>query len=246
MRHVTYPNAPIIEAIFDVQVELPENVGIAQLDAFCGEIARAYPEKKERRRFEGKFEVKQGQAATAESIDLGLDGFLSWSADRKQVVQARLNGLSFSRLKPYESWDQHFSEFLKNLRLYFQEIAPLRIRRAATRFVNVIEIPLEDIEWHKYFSDAPKSPFRDALIVNFFNRLELKLLKSNATAVITRTIVQSNNPAVKSVVLDIEVFVDMSSEADIEMVAKVFKNLRGQKNKIFEKILTKRAKELFL
>jgi uncharacterized protein (TIGR04255 family) len=241
-----YSKAPIIEAIFDVQVELPENAGIAQLEAFCEKIAGSYPEKKERRRFEGKFEVKQGQSATAESVDLGLDGFLSWSADRLQVVQARFDGLSFSRLKPYESWDQHFPEFCKNLELYFQETSPVRVKRVVTRFINIIEIPLDDLEWNKYFADTPKELIRDAPVANFFSRLELNLLKSSAKAVITRTIMQSNNPAVKRVVLDIEVFVDMSIVPDIEMVSKVFKNLRKLKNTIFSKILTKRAKELIL
>ncbi len=240
-----YSKAPIVEAIFDVQVELPKRIGISELEAFCLNIADAYPVKKERRRFEGRFEVKNGKEATTESMDLGIDGFLNWSQDEKQVLQVRLDGCGFSRLKPYESWDQHFSEFIKNLKLYFDMLSPVRVNRVTTRFINVIEIPLGKIEWDKYFVNAVRAPIRDALVTNFFNRLEFNVSEFNAKAVVTYTIMQSNDPIFLPVVLDIEVFTDVSSAPDDKVISMIFQKLRKLKNDIFEENLTPQAKELF-
>jgi uncharacterized protein (TIGR04255 family) len=240
-----FHNAPIVEAIFDIQMELPQSIGIAELEAFCKTFASAYPEKKARRKFSGKFEVKDNEEPSAETFNLGVAGILNWSPDHKQALQIRLDGFSFSRLKPYEKWDVHFTEFLKYLRLYCEKMSPVQLKRVATRFINVIELPREWVDWGEYFINAARAPISNALVTNFFDRLEFSFPSSNVKASVTHAIMQSNDPLKLPVVLDIETFMEINTKPDLTMIEKLFHNLRETKNQIFRNSLTDKAKELF-
>ena len=240
-----YLNAPIVEAIFDVQMELPQNIGIPELEAFCKIFSAAYPEKKARRKFAGKFEVKDNAEPSAETFNLGMAGILNWSPNHKQALQVRLDGFSFSRLKPYEKWDVHFTEFLKYLRLYCEKMSPVQLKRVATRFINVIELPRETVNWEEYFINAARAPISNALVTNFFDRLEFSFPLSNVKASVTHAIMQSNNPLKLPVVLDIETFMEINTKPDLTMIEELFHNLRETKNQIFRDSLTDKAKELF-
>lgn len=244
-NHNSYPNSPIVEAIFDVHMELPQNIGFAELEAFGNTIASAYPEKKARRKFASKIEI-QHENPSVEAINLGIASILNWSSDHKQALQVRLDGLSFSRLKPYEKWNVHFTEFLKYLEMYCKSISPLQIKRVATRFINVIELPREHTNWEDYFINVSSPPIPNGLVTNFFDRIEFALPLSNIKASVTQAIMQSNDPLKLPVILDIETFVEMNTKPDLEMVKNIFENLRDAKNQIFENSLTFKAKEIFL
>jgi uncharacterized protein (TIGR04255 family) len=242
-KHSSYLNPPIVEAIFDVQMELPQDVGIAELEIFGKTIASTYPEKKAQRKFASKFEIKN-EEPSAEAFNLGIAGILNWSSDHKQALQVRLDGFSFSRLKPYEKWDVHFTEFLKYLTLYCEHISPLQIKRVATRFVNVIELPRGHVNWEEYFVNAARTPILNASVTNFFDRVEFTFPSSNVKASVTHAIMQSNDPLKLPVVLDIETFVEMNTKPDLEMIKNLFQNLREAKNQIFQESLTSKAKEI--
>ena len=52
------PNAPITEAVLDIQVELPANVKLGQLEAMHRDIRDRYPNRRTRKRIEGTVNVK--------------------------------------------------------------------------------------------------------------------------------------------------------------------------------------------
>ncbi len=234
---------PVTEAIFEVQVELPPEVTIADLEQLCSKINLEYPKKSPRKRFMGRIEF-QGEQSASESIDLGVDGFLNWSVDEKQVIQFRLDGYSFSRLKPYNRWEEHFPEVLKFWSLFSKAVSPVLIKRIIVRFINVIEIPRES-ELQHYFINNPKLPSDKSLLINFFNRIEFYLSDKNTRAVITQALASSNNPVSKSMILDIEASQVINSPINENTVSDVFQILRDVKNDIFKKSLTEKAEELF-
>lgn len=240
---ITY--SPVSEALFDIQVELPQEITFADLENLSNDIKAQYPNMKARQRFGGSFELKEGHVAKTESIDLGIDGFLNWSSDEKQVVQFRLDGFSFSRLRPYNRWEEYFPEVMKNWNLYAKKLKPIRIKRVAVRYINTIEIPFKGFELKNYFVNFPKSPLKTSTLESFFNRVEFSLPDSKIKAVITQNLVQSNNPVSSPVIIDIEVSSEVNLQLDEKAVIEVFKILRIYKNDIFEKSLRPKAKELF-
>lgn len=240
----SYPRAPITEALFDIQVELPKKVTVADLDRLSSEISSDYPGKQARQRFAGRFELKASQGPV-ESIDLGIDGFLNWSSDKKQVVQFRLDGYTFSRVKPYIGWDEHFQEVVKNWNLYAKKLSPIRVKRVAVRFINIIELPLKNPMLNEYFISFPRAPIKTSVLSNFFNRMEFFLSDFDARATVTQTLAKSNSPTATPIILDLEVFREISSQPDIKMLSETFKVLRDIKNDIFQECLTQKTKDLF-
>lgn len=237
--------APVTEAIFEIQVELPLEVTIENLDQLCGKIKSEYPTKRSRKRFEGKIELKKDGPPASQSIDLGVDGFLNWSVDEKQVVQFRLDGYSFSRLKPYSKWEKHFPEVFRLWTLFSKTVSPLRIKRIAIRFINVIEIPRESA-MQDYLANYPKPPSDGFVLNNFFNRIELNIPDKNINAIITQALANSNDPINKSIILDIEVFKEINSQINENTITDVFQVLRDVKNDVFKKSLTDKAEGLFI
>lgn len=242
--HTPILNAPVKEAIFEVQVELPFVVTPEDLEKLCNEVKQDYPKKQSRKRFEGLIEMKKEGPSTSETIDLGVDGFISWSEDDTQVVQFRLDGYSFSRLKPYNRWEEHFPEVVKLWGLYSRAVFPIRIKRIAIRFINVIQVPRES-ELQDYFINFPKLPSDKSLLSNFFNRIEFSLSDKNITAVVTQALTSSNDPMSKPIILDIEASQEINSQINENTVVEVFQVLREVKNDIFKKSLTEKAGELF-
>lgn len=239
-----YFRAPVMEAIFEIQVELPLEVTVVDLEKLCNEITSEYPKKRPRKRFEGKIEFQGDQTPVSKSIDLGIDGFLNWSINEKQVVQFRFDGYSFSVLKPYYSWDKHFPDVIKNWNIYSNKVSPVRIKRIAIRFINVIEIPGES-DLQDYFINSPKLPSEISVLNNFFNRIEFLIPEKNINAVVTQTLAKSFDPINKPIILDIEASRDINLQINEKSISDVFQMLRDVKNDIFKKSLMKKTMELF-
>lgn len=238
-----YPHAPLTEAIFEIQVELPPDATITHLEQLTNKICVEYPKKRSRKRFEGKIGFNE-QTIVSDSMDLGIDGFLNWSTDEKQVVQFRLDGYSFSRLKPYQSWDEHFPEVIKNWNIYSENVVPIRIKRIAIRFINVIEIP-RDSSLQEYFINTPKLPSVTFPLNNFFNRIEFLIPEKNVNVVVTQTFGKSLDPTKKSIILDVEAAQEINSKISDNSMMDVFQVLRNVKNDVFKKSLTEKTTELF-
>lgn len=240
-----YSNAPITEALFDIQVDLPETVSIKDLDKLCLDIVSQYPTKKSRKRFEGTFKIEEKSGIKPEKNNTGIDGFLNWSSDQKEVVQFRLDGFAFSRLKPYEKWDKHFSKVIQNWTLYEQKLSPLLIKRVTLRFINTIEIPSEISYLSDYFVNSPQIPIEKARLSNFFNRIEFSLDDPDTRAIVTQTLVQYKKTTIIPVIFDSEIFKDVNIAPDAKRLSDIFNHLRKFKNEIFEKSLKQKAKDLF-
>ena len=68
--------APITEALIDIRVKLKDGVDVAIFNALRDKIASDYPSQKERRRWQGTIEFKQGETPIPAGLDLGSDGLL--------------------------------------------------------------------------------------------------------------------------------------------------------------------------
>lgn len=238
------PRAPVTEALFDIQVELPQDIRVDTLEQLCDSVQNEYPTKQSRRRFEGRIELKADQVSGSESIDLGIDGFLGWSEDSKQVVQFRFDGFSYSRLKPYIDWEQHFPNVVKYWRIYSEKTSPIKVKRIALRYINLIAIPFK-FHWEDCFINFPKLPLERSTLSNFFNRLEFLLPEESIKAIVTQKLALSNDPIHKSAILDIEVVKKINSQISEESIADVFDLLREVKNDVFFKSLHSKTMELF-
>ena len=154
-RHLK--NAPITEALIDLRVRPPKNFQVEKLREPKKELMDGLPAPEELRRFEGGFQIKRGEAAMF-SKDQGLFGFRFKSGDGLNVAQFRIDGFTFSRLKPYTSWETIFPQAWRLWLGYVELAAPESVTRIAVRYINRLELPLPFEEFSEYLEAPPNLP----------------------------------------------------------------------------------------
>ena len=135
-----FPKAPITEGLIDIRVQLPGNVSLADLEQLHTKIKGKYPDKKTRRMWHGTIELKNGEEPQRTS-HVQDQGYLFSTSDGKRVLQYRLDGFTFSRLRPYTRWEEVYSEAQKLWEIYRLATKPVSVTRLALRYINSIEIP---------------------------------------------------------------------------------------------------------
>lgn len=243
-EYTTYPNAPITEALLDIRVELSKEVTLSKLEAFHNDIKNHFPEKQQRISIKAGFKLSQG---TPESIPItgGPDGYLFKSPADKKIVQVRLDGFTFNKLKPYENWDIFCSEARQLWDIYFGITNPIKTTRIALRYINRIEIPLPIKDFKEYILTTPEiAPKLPQALSHFFMQLVIPNPDIEANAIITQTM---ENPTGNRLplILDIDVSRETNYTDNTVEMWNEFKKLRSFKNEIFINTITKKAEELF-
>jgi uncharacterized protein (TIGR04255 family) len=170
-RH--YSRSPVAEAIIDFQVELPEGVGLADLER-CQDAA--YPLKKALADSAGQIKLVKDEL-TSPAV-----GFLFISADQKQLFQAHLKGCTMHRLAPYAGWEPFRDEARRLWNTYRQTARPLRVARVALRYVNRLNLPLPVAELKDYLRTSPEvSPDLPQELAGFFMQLNIPLRDIKST-----------------------------------------------------------------
>src|SRR5579863_4601559 len=85
----TLQNAPITEAIIDVQVQLPPEVNLAHLRRFHEGLEKRFPRIDERRKVSATFQMDSRSVSEIRSSE-STDGWLMRSENESLIVQARL------------------------------------------------------------------------------------------------------------------------------------------------------------
>ncbi len=217
-----------------------EPAGLLELH---GRIKDAYPQVLERRRWTQEIVVKDGAVQAPVTQDLGLNGYQFASADNKRVAQFRLDGFTFSRLKPYEDWEKFQGE-ARRLWETYASLKP-RVRRVAVRYINIIDIPLPITEFRDFLPSIPPAPQEMNLgLAAFLNRVGVIDQNGEFQATISQALQPPSNPTVATVLLDIDVFKEQEFDLDYINVWKILDRYHAVKNELFFHAITEKTVEL--
>ena len=240
-----FRNAPITEALIDIRTQLPKTVSLSNLEKLHSGIQEEYPQKRTRMMWEGSVELK-GEGVPIKTVRRAADGYLFTSSDGKQVVQFRLDGFSFSRLRPYSRWEEVYGEAKRLWEIYRTGTKPIIVQRLATRYINSIEIPSKRFDYDDYFTAAPKIPQGlPQSLSHFFTRLVIPFPDRGATAIVVQTPAERFDPINTVVILDIDAFAEVSLVSNDAKLDEILAILRRVKNEIFFSSITERTKDLF-
>ena len=175
----------------------------------------------------------------------GPDGFFFRSPNERKIVQARLDGFTFNKLKPYENWELFSSEAKRLWSIFCQVANPIKITRVALRYINKIFFPLPMKDFKEYILTIPEvAPNLPQGLTHLFARLVIPKPEIEALAIITETMEEPNQDQKLPFIFDIDVFKGIDySEPD--RIWKDFEELRQFKNEVFFNSLTEKAKEMF-
>ncbi len=237
-------NAPITEAVVDIRVKVADDFDVNSIDFIHDLLIDKYPEKQE--------QVIQGFKITNldgslkhDDLKIQNNGYRYISKDKKQVVQARLDGYTFSRLQPYPNWNEIRDEAFNNWKFY-KEITKPSITRVALRYINNLQIPMPINDLSQFLTSPPNVPKGLPQGINsFLTRIVLSDDKINANIIITQALDKIIDPKVAPVILDIDVFKLKQDGFSENEAWSVIEELRSIKNEVFFQSITQKLKELY-
>lgn len=241
-------NPPIIEAVVDIDCDLPPALDLGTLEAPAREALRdQYPKFRAQFLQEHAIEAPVGTPPKV-SVRRGLQAFQFRHDDERQLVQLRTAGFSFNRLAPYTSLDDYLPEIERTWGAVVRLASPMQVRQIRLRYINRILLPLVEghVELDDYLAIGPRLPEERSLtFVGFLDRHALvETVTGNRVNIILAS--QPGEATRLPVILDIEAVADTSIEPkDWPAILASIQSLRSLKNLVFRRTLTEQCLTLF-
>ena len=235
--------APIHEALIDIQFNPVAGVDVGAIAAeFSGDQPASVFDV-----WQTMFEMKvEADAAPRTSHSADAIGKRIDLPEKHQVVQFRNSGFTFSRLAPYDSWEEMTDAALRAWWFYADRLGPEQINRIAVRYVNILQLPLPLDRFERYLTSPPVVPEEMPQgIVSFLTRVVCP--RGEDVAIVTQSLEGEvdGGKAVK-VILDIDVSHQCKLDRDnFVAVEAILDRLRAFKNDAFFAFLTNEALEMY-
>lgn len=242
-RHL--PHAPIKEALIDIQVAFPKKITVEALDLKDALTAEGYPKRQtlQRKEFEFGLHNEDGQPSGIKAGQT-VAGYRYSSEDECNIAQFRMDGFTFSRLEPYNTWDEMKAEATKLWKIYANAVSPNPVTRVGVRYINVLKLPL-NVELAEYLTAPPNIPAGlDQKLGSFLTRLDIHATAFEAHAFLTQAF-EGAQDNYAPIVLDIDAFTVKHFDPAEEKFWQYLDQLRDFKNKVFFESVTEKTLEFF-
>lgn len=235
--------APIIEAVFDIKVELPPDLDLVKLVAEARKVFTVdYP--KASKFFQHSLQVSPGEdAAGAIEREKTVRGVRLRHHSENQLIHVHQEGFSFNRLAPYTSYDDYLPEVRRCWDLFCEMSRPVSVRRLALRNINRLQLPKNDqgtVPLSTFLQGAPGKPKIEGVgMTGFVSQRQLTEFESGLEAAVTFASEPSPNGTDRvPMILDIDASSSVSLDPTDSEIWTTFAKLRGLKNRIFHASVT--------
>jgi uncharacterized protein (TIGR04255 family) len=169
---MTYPNAPITEAVMDIRVQSRDDLEVEELRSLAKGSGEEFLQTNER--FSIRATITGGSPVATQTTTPTKVGFEFRNSTGDRVLGAQIDGWSFSKLTPYEKWEV-FQRQGRNLWNKYRDLArPKQIQRAALRYVNRLDLPLPIDDFKQYLRTVPEiAPDLPQGLSNFFLQAQI-------------------------------------------------------------------------
>ncbi len=232
---VYFPKDPIVEAAVGIEVEPLDAAKLSEIEKLTALLAVEYPSREDL--LTANFSFALGAEPTKHERQVG---YVFKSEDGRQVLQAHLGGLTFSRLAPYERWVPFATEARRVWTIFRSVLGDLKSRSYSVRFINKLPIPSGE-EISHYLKTYPEVA---AELPQMFTALYLRMdfpLPEGGLYTMQQTTVPSDNPELVAYILD-NTFVYSGSFDEANLWAGI-NSVQKTKNDIFLGCITDRMKE---
>jgi len=249
-----YNKPPITEAVIDLRVTLPEGTSVDDLRRLQARLPGGFAPPVDILEPVQTIEFHQAKLAPILRSTLSHQGFRFAKMDESRVLQAKVDGFSYSALAPYTSWKGFCPEARGLWELYRDTFHPGLVTRVAVRYINRVDIPLKILDsrgqfkLEDFFNSYPhiteKLPHNT--MAGFVMQVPVPQPDIESMLLLKQGVVPPPNPEVFSVVLDLDLFREVRWDpGDDKMIWDFFDTLRERKNAAFEASITPTTRELF-
>ncbi|HET6878710.1 MAG TPA: TIGR04255 family protein, partial [Pirellulales bacterium] len=160
------PNAPIVEAVIQWVARAGKTLAPDEIRQQLSERLPDYPDCQPQRALllEAQFDVVGSSRHSQQDTWLG---FRCTSGDKLHIFQFNRDGVVFSRLKPYETWEVFSREAMRVWRIFAAIAQPTEIERLGVRFINRIA-PIAVSDLATYLKRPPRTLSRLGLPISSF------------------------------------------------------------------------------
>jgi|HubBroStandDraft_6_1064221.scaffolds.fasta_scaffold87224_4 uncharacterized protein (TIGR04255 family) len=245
-----YRNPPVLEALIDVRVAPPDKLDLAPLATLMTGEEDRYPRRESVSL--GSVTITLAPAGSATSLQQTQSGYRYTSADSTLIFQARTDGLTFSRLRPYSQWGDWEPEARRVWAKYCGATNPSRVTRIAVRYVNRILVKTKQpIELGDFLHVHAEAPPELSNISQSLMRIECPQPSiENTVLILTQSIPawlpgDSVGEAGVAILLDLDVVRTTEFAPGGSELWSALDDLHRLENAIFESCITDRAREMF-
>lgn len=243
-----YPNltkAPITEGLVNLQVKPRADLTLKDLAGLRDLLKDQYPESKDLRTIRTDVRITADQAAS-QSVATELVGYRLERSDKPFVLLLATNGLTVSRLRPYDKWEDLVAEARPIWERYLDICKPETVIRVATRYINRIELPAKQLDFDDYLAAPPRIPKGLPETLNdFLVRLVIPDKASGSDMAILQSLQGVNVDADQvQVLIDIDVYKMVDFQPASEDIWKLLDIMRDLKNRAFFGAITGKTLEL--
>jgi uncharacterized protein (TIGR04255 family) len=237
-------NAPIVEAVIGIQARAEGPWEAATVLQQIRERLPEYSEGFAHSRIVRKTKLDQSNALQTTTKDLGWIGFRIHSEDKLHTALFNRDGFVFSRLRPYETWENFKQETMRLWQIYVELAKPEEVQGIKLRYINRIELPPMDTHFEDYLQSAPKPPKDMPLPYLSFLYQDMLAVPGHDYAInIIRTIQPPQDPVKQGMglILDTTVATIQPFEVRQEALNKRLPEMRWLKNEVFFGSVTEKA-----
>lgn len=235
---------PIHEAVLDVRVRARPGAGTGDFSSLPKALGHIFPTAEVMHSLEARIEFTPGGTSRARTSALNQVGLLFKSADGSFILQSRIDGMTLSRLKPYNGFDEFFKVFVKCWDVYLKALQPTGATRLAMRYINRFDVPSSG-ELAAYLTKVPDSPVDDAQFTAFFHRDHYRFADSKFSSNVSTALEPSIDGTSSTIMIDVDVFREGLLGAESQELMSIFSQLRTLKNRVFFSLLAPAALERF-
>lgn len=234
VRHLV--RAPLREAIIDIQLAHPLDLGFAE--SLKDLPIPGFVRKNEIRRF--------SVSITGAEIPSRTEELLGWryeSEDGSRIVQLRRDGIGYSIIREYTEWADIKAASKRVWDEYRQRAGETEVGRVAVRYINVLDLPAWS-DLNTYLTAAPQVPEGLPQTLTHFLERTVVPFNEGIFAIIIQTMEQVAQPATR-VILDIDVYAHRSFGSGSADLWHFLDRLRGVKNAVFFSSVTEQTLEAY-
>ena len=236
---------PIVEALVDLRASFPSEPEM--FSALADELKDEFPIKEHRRDFEAKIEIKDGKLVSKRVDSSAFGGVRVANVDHTVYVQFRPDGFTLNNRKTYMGGDQLIDKALMLWEMLIERATPKLVSRVALRYINRLELPLQDGDQFTRFLTSPPDLPEGApqAVSQFLSRVVAHDEKREATAVVVQQLKPKKEGQPISITVDVDVFRMGGFPVDVAVLVKSLESLRALKNETFFSLLTDEAVSLY-
>ena len=245
MVDTAYKRPPITEAVIGFNFSSP--LSKKELSSLSRKLGKLYPNQQIIPNLSFKVGITDINFEKAETSIEKEDTYRLSRENMTQIVVLSKSSFLFSQLAPYQGWDHFFNSFVITWEIKSKAIGYREVSRIGVRYINRIDIPFENelIEYENYLNIYPLLPKSFGHLDAYATQVSMPLSNIGCQLTINSAVVESPILNHRAFVIDLDIFNDKNIPKIDTDIFNLLKEIRQEKNRLFEESITDNARKLF-